>query len=54
MSGRAELHLEGQMVVLESGNSWVVPEGAAHTCKILTPFTAVEVTAPLAVVQGQG
>lgn len=51
IDGRAELHLEGQMVVLEPGNSWVVPEGASHTYKILKPFTAVEVTTPPAVVQ---
>src|SRR5262249_50094486 len=33
--GRAELHLEGQMVLLESGDSWVVPRGAEHTYKVL-------------------
>lgn len=53
VSGRAELHIEGQMVVLEPGNSWVVPEGASHTYKILEPFTAVEVTTPPAVVHGR-
>jgi len=53
IEGRAELHLEGQMVVLEPGNSWVVPEGASHTYKILEPFTAVEVTTPPAVVHGR-
>jgi quercetin dioxygenase-like cupin family protein len=46
ISGRAELHLEGQMVLLEPGNSWVVPKGAQHTYKILEPFTAVEATSP--------
>jgi quercetin dioxygenase-like cupin family protein len=53
ISGRAELHLEGQMVVLEPGDSWVVPEGASHTYKILEPFTAVEATTPPAVVHGR-
>lgn len=53
ISGRAELHLEGQMVVLEPGNSWVVPEGASHTYNILESFTAVEVTTPPAVLQGR-
>ncbi|PZV09345.1 MAG: cupin domain-containing protein [Leptolyngbya sp.] len=53
ISGRAELQLEGQTVVLEPGNSWVVPEGASHTYKILEPFTAVEVTTPPAVVKGR-
>jgi quercetin dioxygenase-like cupin family protein len=53
IAGRAELHLEGQMVLLEPGDSWVVPRGARHTYKILEPFTAVEATAPPAVVHGR-
>jgi quercetin dioxygenase-like cupin family protein len=53
IQGRAELHLEGQMVLLEPGNSWVVPEGASHTYKILEPFTAVEATSPPAEVHGR-
>jgi len=51
--GTAELHLEGQVVVLKPGNSWVVPAGASHTYKILEPFTAVEATHPPAVVHGR-
>src|SRR4028119_853609 len=31
IGGRAELHIEGQMVLLEPGDSWVVPKGAAPT-----------------------
>jgi quercetin dioxygenase-like cupin family protein len=46
ISGRAELHSEGQVVLLEPGNSWVVPKGAHHQYKILEPFTAVEATYP--------
>ena len=53
ISGRAELHTEGQMVLLEPGNSWVVPEGASHTYRILESFTAVEATYPPAVVEGR-
>ena len=53
VSGRAELHIEGQMVILEPGNSWVVPEGARHSYRILEPFTAVEATAPPAQVHGR-
>ncbi len=53
ISGRAELHLEGQMVLLEPGDSWVVPKGASHTYKILEPFTAVEATSPPAQVHGR-
>ena len=46
IAGRAELHSEGQMVLLETGDSWVVPKGAVHTYKLLEPFTAVEATYP--------
>ncbi len=46
ISGSAELHLEGAVTQLEPGDSWVVPEGASHTYKILSAFTAVEATAP--------
>ena len=53
ISGRAELHLEGQMVMLEPGDSWVVPKGARHTFRILEPFTAVEATSPPASVHGR-
>ena len=54
IQGRAELHLEGQKVLLEAGDSWVVPKGASHTYKILEPFTAVEATHPPAHVHGRG
>lgn len=53
IQGRAELHLEGQMILLEPGNSWVVPEGASHAYKILEPFTAVEATCPPAQIHGR-
>ena len=53
IKGRAELHLEGQVVRLEPGNSWVVPKGAEHTYKILESFTAVEATSPPAEVHGR-
>ena len=53
ISGRAELQLEGQMIVLEAGDSWVVPKGSAHTYRILEPFTAVEATCPPAYVHGR-
>lgn len=46
ISGKAELHSEGQMVLLEPGDCWVVPRRAMHTYKILEPFTAVEATHP--------
>jgi mannose-6-phosphate isomerase-like protein (cupin superfamily) len=53
IDGRAELHIEGQMVLLEPGDCWVVPQGAEHSYKILEPFTAVEATAPPAQVHGR-
>ena len=53
LSGRAELHLAGQVVILEPGNSWVVPKGAEHTYKILESFSAVEATSPPAQVHGR-
>lgn len=53
IAGRAELHIEGQMVLLEKGDSWVVPKGASHAYKILEAFTAVEATHPPAHVHGR-
>ncbi|MEN9933744.1 MAG: hypothetical protein RLZZ387_323 [Chloroflexota bacterium] len=53
ISGRAELELEGQTVLLEPGDSWVVPKGAAHRYRILETFTAVEATYPPAFMHGR-
>jgi quercetin dioxygenase-like cupin family protein len=53
IKGRAELHLEGQLILIEAGDSWVVPKGASHTYKILEAFTAVEATSPPAQVHGR-
>ena len=44
IEGRAELQSEGQVIILEPGDSWVVPKNARHHYKILEPFTAVEAT----------
>lgn len=46
IAGRAELHMEGQTIVLEPGDSWLVPKGAKHSYKILDALTAVEATSP--------
>lgn len=46
LSGKAELRLEGQTILLEKGDSWVVPRGAEHTYHILETFSAVEATSP--------
>ena len=53
IAGRAELHLEGQTLLLEPGDSWVVPRRARHAYKILEPFTAVEATSPPAAVHAR-
>lgn len=53
IGGRAELHLEGQKLLLEPGDSWVVPKGSTHTYRILEPFTAIEATSPPAAVHGR-
>jgi quercetin dioxygenase-like cupin family protein len=53
ISGRAELQLEGQTLMLEAGDSWLVPPGAEHSYEVLEPFTAIEATAPPAQVHGR-
>lgn len=51
--GRAELHSQGQTIVLEPGDSWLIPRDAEHKYRILEPFTAVEATHPPAHAQGR-
>lgn len=46
IDGRAKLDIEGQTLILEPGDSWVVPKGAEHTYTISQPFTAIETTCP--------
>lgn len=53
ISGKAKLHLEGQTILLEAGDSWVVPKGSKHSYKILETFTAVEATHPPAQAHGR-
>ena len=53
VSGRAELEIEGQTVILAPGDSWVVPKDSRHRYNILEPFTAVEATCPPAEVHGR-
>src|SRR3954453_21984352 len=43
ISGRAELNLGGQTVILQAGTSWVVPKGAEHSDHVQEAFTAVQV-----------
>ena len=51
--GRAELRLGSQIILLEPGDSWVVPRRARHSYRILEPFTAIEATHPPAVIHGR-
>ncbi len=53
IEGKAELIIEDQKIILEKGDSWLVPQGAKHTYKILEPFTAVEATSPPAQAHGR-
>lgn len=46
ISGRAELMVEGQTIMLEAGDSYCVPSGAEHVYRVLETLTAVEVTTP--------
>ena len=45
--------LEGQVVRLDPGDSWVVPAGAEHSYRILEEFTALEATSPPAHAHGR-
>ena len=53
IGGAAELELEGQVVRLDPGDSWVVPAGAEHSSRILEEFTALEATSPPAHAHGR-
>ncbi len=53
VSGKAELETEGQTVMLQAGDSWVVSAGAKHHYTIIEKFTAVEATAPPFEVHGR-
>ena len=46
LAGKAILELDGQAVILEPGDSWLVPAGAIHRYRIVEDFSAVEATAP--------
>ncbi len=46
LEGSADLELEGQIIRLQTGDSWVVPKGARHTYHIKEHFKAVEATHP--------
>ena len=53
LEGRAELELEGQKIVLATGDSYVVPRGSRHRYRVLEHFRAVEATCPPAHAHGR-
>ena len=53
IKGRAQLDIEGQSLLINAGDSWVVPKGSRHSYTIFEPFTAVEATCPPAEVHGR-
>jgi quercetin dioxygenase-like cupin family protein len=53
LGGKAELHIGDQIVVLETGDSWIVNRGVTHTYKILETFSAIEATSPPAQAHGR-
>ncbi|HVJ20805.1 MAG TPA: cupin domain-containing protein [Polyangiaceae bacterium] len=46
LRGKAELHIEGQLIVLAPGDCYVVPRGTRHAYRILETFSTVEATHP--------
>jgi quercetin dioxygenase-like cupin family protein len=46
LEGSAQLEIEGQTVLLNPGDSWVIPKGARHTYHVQQHFKAVEATCP--------
>lgn len=53
ISGSAELHSEGQLILLNPGDSWVVPRDAEHQYVIREHLVAIEVTHPPAPLHGR-
>ncbi len=49
IAGRAELTIGNETVLLEPGDSWLVPANADHKYRIIETFTAVECTSPPAI-----
>lgn len=46
IDGKLEITVEEETLVLESGQSWVVPAGASRTYRIHEPLVAIEATSP--------
>ncbi len=46
IEGTLEITVDDETILLESGQSWVVPAGASRTYRIHEPLVAVEATSP--------
>ncbi len=53
LEGEAELEIEGQTILLKTGDSWVVPKGSSHRYHAKRHFKAVEATHPPFQVHGR-
>ncbi len=53
ISGKARLEIEGQQILLNPGDSWLVPPGARHLYHVNEKFTAVEASSPPAEFHGE-
>ncbi|QDT05374.1 Cupin domain protein [Rubripirellula lacrimiformis] len=46
ISGELALDLDGEIVHLHPGDSWLVPEGAPHRYRVVEPVVVIEATSP--------
>ncbi len=46
LSGVLQLDLDGEVVDLRCGDSWMIPVGASHRYRIVEPIIAIEATSP--------
>ncbi|SMO70917.1 cupin domain-containing protein [Gracilimonas mengyeensis] len=46
LKGKAELHVQDEVMELEEGDSYLVPKDAEHHYNIIETFSAVEATSP--------
>ena len=46
ISGHAELEIDGRILRLEPGDSWLVPKGTEHRYRMVDDFVAIEATSP--------
>ncbi|MCM2369681.1 cupin domain-containing protein [Aporhodopirellula aestuarii] len=46
VSGVLELDMCGERAQLAAGDSWLIPQGAAHRYRVVEPIVAIEATSP--------